>query len=128
MDIVNRLYDEILNLDIPLAEKREVIRELLEALELWAGNDEALEGYSETSNLDAPYHRTVYRVEVLSDSPIPSGMDLDYINYQITDGDWSGTVEEVVNGHISRSSMIRLLSEQGSDPAFLVSDYNPEED
>ena len=32
------------------------------------------------------YYRTVYRIEVLSDEPMPDMIDLDTIHYEVTEG------------------------------------------
>jgi len=124
LDIVNRIYDEILNLDIPKSEIKDVILGLQEALELLVVG-ETVEGEQEAA--DTNYFRTVLRVEILTDSFWNSD-DLAEVAYAITDGDASGVVTNVINSKVSRSKMIELLQDQGSDPSFLVSDYDADTD
>jgi hypothetical protein len=79
------------------------------------------------------FYRTVIKVEVLSEGPIPNGMSLDKVNFHIVEGDCSGKVEwtvtnDEINGHVAAM----LLREQGSDPGFFRltdegNDYEEEE-
>ncbi len=63
------------------------------------------------------FYRTVFTVEVLSEEE-PSPLDLETLNYQITDGDWSGVVEKGQSLKIDGKQMAKLLIKQGSDPSF----------
>ena len=61
------------------------------------------------------YHRTVLRVEVLSQEPL-GDMSLERIAEEITTGDYSGRVSTVYAIEASGPAMPNLLTEQGSDP------------
>lgn len=64
------------------------------------------------------FHRTVITYEILSED-LPGDFDLEALHHAVTDGGWSGMwldrQEETVDG----PTMVRLLTEQGSDPEFL---------
>jgi len=73
------------------------------------------------------FYRTVYHVEVLSDGPC-SGMSLDEVLYEITEGHCSGDLsedptDEVVNG----PTMAKMLLNQRSDPSFFGLSDNGED-
>jgi hypothetical protein len=80
------------------------------------------------------YFRSVYQVEVLSARPYepadnPDLTDLEAISQDITDGDCSGMVTEVVsNEEVSEERMRELLIAQGSDPGFLIPDHESEQE
>ena len=67
---------------------------------------------------DRKFHRTVIAIEVLSEEPIPSGMELEDIATECKDGDWSmrcvGRKEFVLDGPVAAKALIN----QGSDPLF----------
>ena len=76
--------------------------------------------------MSGKFYRTVVQVEILSDELVPDPADLDGINYQITEGGWSGLAETIVlNEEVSRERMAVLLIAQGSDPSFLLGDVTP---
>jgi len=67
----------------------------------------------------AKFYRTIIQVEVLSEGgPVPEGMSLADIDYQITDGDWSGDTVIKKAEEVSGEEMSKLLMKQGSDPSF----------
>jgi hypothetical protein len=70
------------------------------------------------------FYRTVYTVEVLSEEPITVNVDLDDLNYMITDGDCSGKIETNGSDEIDGVTAAKLLMEQGSDPEFFRIDKN----
>lgn len=71
-----------------------------------------------------PYWKTVVRVEILSDGEKPPVFDdLSTIHEAITHGGCSGMVDDEGTRELSRLECIAALIEQGSDPAFLVMDY-----
>lgn len=68
------------------------------------------------------YYRTVVQVEVLSDEPVGDPGDLASLAY--TDGGWSAEVRCTVNNQqVNDVTMAALLRAQGSDPSFLIPDY-----
>lgn len=73
------------------------------------------------------FYRTVVQIEILSGEPVPDGIGIDDINYQITEGGWSGTAETVVSEEVTRERMAELLTAQGSDPEFLLGDEDEDE-
>ena len=72
------------------------------------------------------YHRTVLRVEVLSQEPL-GDMSLERIAEEITTGDYSGRVSTVYAIEVSGPTMASLLTEQGSDPEFFGLDEHGQE-
>lgn len=70
------------------------------------------------------FYRTVYTVEVLSETPITRLLDLNEINYMITYGDCSGSIQIQENGEIDSTIAAKLLIAQGSDPEFFRIDEN----
>jgi len=69
------------------------------------------------------FYRTIFTVEVLSEEE-PEAVGLETLNYQITEGDWSGRVEKGRSKKVSGKVMAKLLENQGSDPAFFCLDEN----
>ena len=64
------------------------------------------------------FYRTVIQVEVLSEEPYHCG-NLKRIDQDISDGDCSGRLSEVVrNEVVDGPAMAKLLQAQGSDPGF----------
>ena len=64
------------------------------------------------------FYRTVVQIEILSDEPY-EGDDLDTIHYDITEGDCSGKLGDVVsNEEVDGPTMAKLLLSQDSDPGF----------
>lgn len=119
MSTVERIYDEILNLDVPAEERQNIIRQLIKSLEVLPLED--LADYD-----GKKYYRTVYRVEVLSEEQV-STVDLGELRYLITDGDCSGEVDIIASSQVTRSNMAELPLDQGSDPSFLIYDYDETE-
>lgn len=70
------------------------------------------------------YHRTIIRVEVLSEGPYEFDGDLAKIHDDITDGDCSGTAHVEKTEEVDGPTMTRLLIAQGSDPGFFNLDEN----
>ena len=73
-------------------------------------------------------HRTLVQIEILSDEPVAADTDLAAIDYQITDGGWSGAVTQVSSTEVNRATMAILLTSQGSDPAFLLGDDDEDDE
>lgn len=67
---------------------------------------------------DRKFYKTVIKFEVLSEEPIPAGMEYENIVHECKEGDWSmrplGEKETELNG----KQAARALLKQGSDPAF----------
>jgi hypothetical protein len=64
------------------------------------------------------FYRTVFRIEVLSEGPLPEDISLEDVAYEIMDGDYSGNIKRVSEDEVDGPTMARLLREQGSDPEF----------
>lgn len=62
--------------------------------------------------------RTMFHIEVLSESPIEEEIDLEGLHYAMTDGDCSGEVVRDPAVPIDGPTMAALLKKQGSDPSF----------
>ncbi len=67
----------------------------------------------------ANLYRRIIVLEVLSDAD-PSYAGLEDVAYQISEGDWSGTILSDTTSEIDADLMRQLLVSQGSDPTFLV--------
>lgn len=67
---------------------------------------------------DRKFYKTVIKFEVLSEEPIPPGMEMENIIHECKEGDWSmrplGEKETILNG----KQAARALVNQGSDPSF----------
>lgn len=65
------------------------------------------------------FYRSKIVVEVLSEEPMIPQLSLTEIDFEITNGDWSGQSEEIVlNEEVDGPTMAQLLKAQGSDPGF----------
>ena len=117
MSTVERVMDMFDNLDLPENEIKEILRKLSDAVE-----DRILR---EQPELPTDLFKYVYRVEVLRDSP-NTYFDLFEIAQAIDDGGSSGIVTLVASGELEREEMAAELIAQGSDPEFLISDWNEE--
>jgi hypothetical protein len=64
------------------------------------------------------FYKTTYTLVILSEQPINEMASLEDLQYEITDGEFSGIThrekEEIVDG----KTMAKLLEGQGSDPEF----------
>jgi hypothetical protein len=73
-------------------------------------------------------YKSVLRVEILSEEPLPDSVSLDTVNYQITDGDWSGALDwEWHNAELHGAEGAKALMNQGSDPEFFQMDEDGNE-
>lgn len=78
---------------------------------------------------ETKYYRNVVQVEILSDRPWGDVVDLEEINYQITNGDSSGRLNHtVIDEQVSAEQMAELLTAQGSEPSFLIAEDDVTED
>lgn len=75
------------------------------------------------------FYRSVLTVEVLSEDPLPEGINLGTVAVEIVSGDCSGKVTEDLNQEVDGPTMAKLLKAQGSDPAFFhLNDDGEDED
>jgi hypothetical protein len=77
-----------------------------------------------TSQDSTGLFRTIVAVEVLSQDVDPSDMSLSEIEYEMTEGSFSGITYTQSIQEVSKSEMARLLEHQGSDSSF----FFPEDD
>ncbi len=68
------------------------------------------------------FYRTVFQVEVLSESPI-GAVELDTLHHLITQGDCSGEVKTVSRKKMDGRQAAKALLKQGSDPGFFNLDH-----
>jgi hypothetical protein len=70
------------------------------------------------------FYRTVVQVEVLSEEPLGNdeSIDLSVLAYQITDGDFSGSISIPTIEEVNGKRIADLLLSQGSDPEFFQVD------
>ena len=70
-------------------------------------------------------YRIVYKIEVLTDSPLHhEPLSLTDIAYEITEGHSSGIFLDTEVEEVTKERMSELLIAQGSDPEFLLGEYN----
>ena len=69
-------------------------------------------------------YKTIVTVEVLSSEPIETPISLREIDYQITDGLWSGQVEIGNSTPFYGLDAVNEIKEQGSDPDFFALDMD----
>lgn len=67
---------------------------------------------------DRKFYKRVYRVEILSESPIPAGRDLEDVLFEATEGDYSGAVQEEEEVVLTGAEAAKELIKQRSDPDF----------
>lgn len=72
------------------------------------------------------FYRTIYTVEVLSDAPIPEGLDLTDVLEEAHIGSYCADVKGQDSFTVDGKEMARLLTDQRSDPQFF--DLNEEGD
>jgi hypothetical protein len=64
-------------------------------------------------------YRNVYVVEILSEEPLPDGMSLEQLEYEMNDGDCSGVIDHKhVNQEVTGRKAAKMVIAQGSDPLF----------
>ncbi|MGV8847001.1 hypothetical protein [Tessaracoccus sp.] len=63
------------------------------------------------------FYRTVYRIEVLSNTPAPEG--LEDVVQEITAGDMSGAFTKTSEEIVTPEQIRELLAAHGTDPTFL---------
>lgn len=65
------------------------------------------------------FYRTLITLEILTDDgPLPPHIRLADIEYQTTEGGWSGRWEIIKSEELSGPEMARALLDQGSEPEF----------
>ena len=76
------------------------------------------------------FYETVYTIRVLSEEPIPEGMELEDVLDEADTGDYVAQVREDGNSTIDGPTCAKLLYEFGSDPSFfnLNDDGTPAEE
>lgn len=63
------------------------------------------------------FYKTIVTIEILSEEPI-GNPDLEEIQYQTTEGNWSGVVDVTSEEELTPEEMSKALIAQGSDPEF----------
>lgn len=71
--------------------------------------------------------RTVIAVEILSQGVDPSDMSLSELEYEMTEGSFSGITYTQSIQEVSKSEMARLLEHQGSDASFFFPEDGEED-
>jgi hypothetical protein len=67
---------------------------------------------------DRKFFKTIISIEVLSEEPIPDGMELDSIVREAREGDFSMRPLKHDETEINGKQAARALLKQGSDPSF----------
>lgn len=80
--------------------------------------------------MNRKFYKTTYTITVISEGQLPEGLELSGIEYEITEGDSSGSFEETECIELSGLEAATELIAQGSDPEFfrLDEDGNSLED
>jgi hypothetical protein len=69
------------------------------------------------------FYKTIIQIEILSeDEPYPDGNSLADIDYDITDGKYSGAMKIVGSVELDGATAANALKEQGSSPYFFQID------
>ena len=68
------------------------------------------------------FHRTVFKVEVLSEDRIPDDCTLEHIAYQTNDGEWVGRKTRVESKVLTGKEAADALHKIGSCPSFFQLD------
>jgi hypothetical protein len=63
------------------------------------------------------FYKTIVTIEILSEEPI-GNPDLEEIQYQTTEGHWSGVCDISSVQELTAEEMSKALIAQGSDPQF----------
>lgn len=64
------------------------------------------------------FYKTTYKVEILSEDPIPDDMDLTSTLFEATEGGYSGDVVREGTDEIDGKQAAEALLQQHSDPSF----------
>lgn len=72
---------------------------------------------------NAKYQKTIVQVEILSTGPFPQEYNLLDLHEAIFQGECSGRYHEVSRQELSEKEMEAELITQGTDPSFLISNY-----
>lgn len=65
-----------------------------------------------------PIYRTVIHVEIYSEGPYKGGLDLEAINYDISEGPCIGMVQEVLSREVPANKVEAHLRRIGNDGTF----------
>ena len=67
------------------------------------------------------FYRSVFQVEVLSNEPLPGGMEMSDVLYEITEGECIGDFTDVtLNEKLSRNDALQREIIMGGDGTFLT--------
>ena len=73
-------------------------------------------------------YKSVLKIEVLSEEPLPDDVTLNTTQYEINQGDWSGLIEwDYKNAEIVGAEAVNAVQNQGSDPEFFQMDEDGNE-
>ena len=72
--------------------------------------------------MDTKFYRTEFKVVLLSDRPM-ANLDIRQIAMEMTTGDASGELKCVSAEEVPRDKISEMLIAQGSDPSFLIIEY-----
>ena len=73
-------------------------------------------------------YKSVLKVEIISEDPLPDCLSLRTIDYETTNGEWSGAQEwESHNAEIVGKEAVTSVENQGSCPSFFQMDEDGNE-
>ena len=73
-------------------------------------------------------YKSVLRVTILSEEPLPECVSLDTIQHEIDEGDWSGATDwESNDAELVGKEAAKAMLDQGSDPEFFQMDEDGNE-
>ena len=64
------------------------------------------------------FYKSVFKIVVLSQDPLPEQIGLDWIQYEITEGHCSGHLLPYSEKEINGKTAAKELMKQASDPSF----------
>lgn len=73
------------------------------------------------------FYKTTFKVEVLSEEPIPEGMELDTVMEEATGGGYSAECTRETNVELNGLEAATALFKQASHPSFFRLDENGED-
>lgn len=77
--------------------------------------------------MEKKIYKTRMVVEILSEEPIPDPISLEYVNYEINEGSWSGVYSIESSTLLEGEDAMVAIANHGTDPDFFFS-LNDEEE
>lgn len=72
-------------------------------------------------------YKTTVKIEILSHEPIDDNVSLEDIQYEITDGEWSGKITHGESKPLKGKPAVNEILKHGTDTEFFSMDINGKE-